>query len=294
MVSQLYSMTGYGKASGAVGNRIVTVEIKSLNSKQLDLNLRLSACFRAKEIEVRRLVNENLLRGRVEMSILEDKLAGEQSNSINRELFKRYYAELKSLCNELNLSSERLAEVIMRIPEVLNTAENELNEQEWEQLKELIFEAIRLFKAFRHNEGKVLAQDLRLRIDAIDKLLGEIEHIAPQRLEQIRQKLLRDIEEWIGNEAIDRNRFEQELLYYIEKLDINEEIVRLRGHLHYFLVEMNANSHDKGKKLSFIAQEIGREMNTIGSKANHAPMQICVVQMKDELEKIKEQLMNVI
>ena len=293
-MQQLYSMTGYGKATGQVGSRTATVEIKSLNSKQLDLNLRMSACFRAGEMDFRRLIGENLIRGRIEINVSEDKNAPTQTNAINHDLFRRYYMELKSLCNELNISSECLLEVIMRIPDVLNTPDNEPNEEEWEQLKTLTLRAIGLFNDFRRKEGLVLGHDLRQRIDMIERHLDSIEQIAPERLAQVRQKLLRDMAEWVSNEAIDHNRFEQELLYYIEKLDINEEVVRLRGHLRYFLLEMAAAGHDKGKKLGFISQEIGREINTIGSKANYAQMQIIVVQMKDELEKIKEQLMNVI
>lgn len=288
-----YSMTGYGKANGSVDQKNVTVEIKSLNSKHLDLSLKMSAVFRNREMDIRRLLSDKLLRGRIEMTISEDKDNGAKATGINTSVFKHYYIELKKLCNELNLSDADLLHVIMQIPDVTNSDESELSEQAWEQLLQIIQKAITEFYAFRKKEGNALATDVRHHLTHIEQFASEVEQLAPSRLVATRQKIQNELQR-LNTENIDHNRFEQELIYYIEKLDINEELVRLRSHCAYFREEIDKNYADKGKKLHFIAQELGREMNTISAKANQAQMQNLVVSMKDELEKIKEQLMNVL
>ncbi len=288
-------MTGYGKATGKVGSRSATIEIKAVNSRHLDLNLRTCSAFKAKEIEIRRLLGDALIRGRIDVIISEDKWADEVSDSlINRDSFKRYYYDLKNICQELRLDDSRLLETIMRIPDVLVLETTDLSEQEWEALQSIAQDALNQFLLFRQQEGEGLANDLLNRLQLIEQYAQQVEQIAPIRVQTIKQRLQDDLQQWINPEIIDRNRFEQELLYYLERLDITEELVRLHSHCRYFSSEIKTKNSDKGKKLNFITQEIGREINTIGSKANHADMQILVVQMKDELEKIKEQLMNII
>lgn len=289
----LYSMTGYGKAVGKIANRGVSVEIKSVNSKHLDLNLRLSNVFRSKEMELRRLLGDLLLRGRVEVSVTEDYLPDNSGSLINREVFKRYYADLKILCQELRLAEEGLLATIMRIPDIFIIETSDLDETDWAELQAIVERAVADFVDFRCQEGATLATDLLARLHLIEQYAAQVAQIAPLRVQAIRQRLNDDLQQWLNPEAIDRNRFEQEVVYYLEKLDVTEELVRLCSHCRYFIAEIQNDTTDKGKKLNFIAQEIGREMNTIGSKANHADMQTYVVQMKDELEKIKEQLMNV-
>jgi uncharacterized protein (TIGR00255 family) len=291
----LYSMTGYGKATGKVGSRSATIEIKAVNSRHLDLNLRTCSAFKAKEIEIRRLLGDALIRGRIDVIISEDKWADEVSDSlINRDSFKRYYYDLKNICQELRLDDSRLLETIMRIPDVLVLETTDLSEEEWEALQNIAQDALNQFLLFRQQEGEGLANDLLNRLQLIEQYAQQVEQIAPIRVQTIKQRLQDDLQQWINPEIIDRNRFEQELLYYLERLDITEELVRLHSHCRYFSSEIKTKNSDKGKKLNFITQEIGREINTIGSKANHADMQMLVVQMKDELEKIKEQLMNII
>lgn len=291
----LYSMTGYGKALGKVGDKGISVEIKAVNSKYLDLNLRLSALFKAKEIELRRMLGDALLRGRIDVSISEDRLSNYHSSSlVNRDAFKRYYTDLKLLCHELRLPDDHLLETIMRIPDVLVLESSDLNDSDWVELQQIVRQAIQDFNHFRQTEGSNLAADLLNRLQLIEQYAKQVAILAPQRIEAIRQRLNDDLKQWLNSDTIDRNRFEQEVVYYLEKLDITEELVRLQSHCRYFANEIAQNGADKGKKLHFISQEIGREINTIGSKANHAEIQVCVVQMKDELEKIKEQLMNII
>lgn len=282
----IQSMTGYGKSIIQLPSKKITIEIKSLNSKNLDLNTRIPAIYREKEVTIRRKLAKELTRGKVDLSFFIETTAEETSTKINTAVVTNYIAQL----NELNTNSDTLS-VAMRLPDVLKTVREELNEDEWHEIEKSIDAALHHLQDFRSDEGKVLKNDFVFRINAIKNNLEEVIVLDSDRLQAVRDRLQKAIAEL--KVTFDENRFEQEMIYYLEKLDITEEKVRLSNHLKYFLEELEAGVSN-GKKLGFISQEIGREINTIGSKANFAPMQKMVVQMKDELEKIKEQLLNVL
>lgn len=284
----LQSMTGYGKSQLQLPTKKITVEIKSLNSKNLDLNTRMPSLYREKEIEMRRILAKNLLRGKIDFSLFIESTGDETTTVINENIVQSYIAQLQNIKNS---SADDLLAIVMRLPDVLKIEKAELDDNEWKSLQEIIEGAIAKLMIFREDEGAVLKKDFILRIEAIKDNLKRVIAIDEERLEAVRERLQAAILEIKNN--VDDNRFEQEMIYYLEKLDITEEKVRLTNHLDYFLKELNSNISN-GKKLGFISQEIGREVNTIGSKANFAPMQKLVVQMKDNLEKIKEQLLNVL
>jgi uncharacterized protein (TIGR00255 family) len=279
-------MTGYGKSILQLPSKKITIELKSLNSKSLDLNTRVPSKYREKEIQIRRLLAKELVRGKIDISLFSEVTSEELTSKINIEVVKQYLAQLKEINDESNLLSS-----VMRLPDVLKVEREELDEYEWKDIEIAIGEAIIQLKKFRLDEGKVLKDDFTVRIEIIKKNLENVMDLDEKRLVAVRERLLKAISELVI--TTDENRFEQEMIYYLEKLDITEEKVRLSNHLDYFLQELESNISN-GKKLSFISQEIGREINTIGSKANFAPMQKLVVEMKDELEKIKEQLLNVL
>lgn len=281
----IQSMTGFGKAIGQTSGKKITVEIRSLNSKGLDLNARIAPIFREKELTIRKLVGAALKRGKVDINIYAEVTGVESAAGINMELAKAYLEQLEVLSRETDTSGDLIA-AVMRMPDVIGSSKNELSEEEWHFLKELIVEALEKLERFRVQEGSSIANDFEQRLIEIEKSMKEIEPHEQQRMLAVRERLLKGLE---GVE-IDSNRYEQEVIFYIEKLDINEEKVRLANHLKYFRETMN--EENSGKKLGFIAQEMGREINTLGSKSNYAPMQQHVVQMKDELEKIKEQVGN--
>jgi len=291
------SMTGYGKAMAEIGDRKLSIEVKSLNSKQLDLALKLPSMFRDKEVEVRNLISQKLERGKVDMFI-STEFTGEISGvSINLELAKKYHNELKVLQLELKEDCpEGLLSLIIKMPDVIQSAKDEPNENDWLLVRSGIENALALVEEFRSGEGKILGEDLRKRIESILQYVLEVEPFEQQRINDIREKMIRDFANYkadFNGSAPDQNRFEQEMIYYLERLDITEEKIRLKKHCEYFLDTMDEVA-SQGKKLGFITQEIGREINTLGSKANQADIQKLVVQMKDELEKIKEQLMNIL
>ncbi|MGA0245787.1 MAG: YicC/YloC family endoribonuclease [Schleiferiaceae bacterium] len=281
----IQSMTGFGKAIGQTSGKKITVEIRSLNSKGLDLNARIAPIFREKELTIRKLVGGALKRGKVDINIYAEVTGVESAAGINMELAKAYLEQLEVLSRETDTSGDLIA-AVMRMPDVIGSSKNELSEEEWHFLKELIVEALEKLERFRVQEGSSIANDFEQRLIEIEKSMKEIEPHEQQRMLTVRERLLKGLE---GVE-IDSNRYEQEVIFYIEKLDINEEKVRLANHLKYFRETMK--EENSGKKLGFIAQEMGREINTLGSKSNYAPMQQHVVQMKDELEKIKEQVGN--
>jgi len=287
------SMTGFGNAVAESGNRTITVEIKSVNSKFFDLSLRLPSAYKDKDLELRSELAKDLERGKVDVSIQVDSPDAPKKTSVNVALVKAYYEELKSLSNDLQLGNSDYLSLILKMPEVLSTDKAVGDEKEWKLLKSTLGKALDAFQVFRKNEGKSIEKDFKGRIHEIESRLKDIEKIEPGRIAALRKKLSAGLEEFIQANNIDRNRFEQELIFYIEKIDISEEKVRLRSHCDYFLETMN-ESTSNGKKLAFITQEIGREINTIGSKANDAGIQKLVVEMKDELEKIKEQILNVL
>ena len=286
-------MTGYGSAKGTVGTQAVTVEIRSLNSKFLELNVRLPLQFRDKELEIRADVGKLLERGKADLNVSIDNNELAKRSTVNKEIFLAYYEDLKSLATETGMSDDNMLDAILKLPAVLNSEKSEMDEAQWKQLKGLIQSAVEQFNLFRSNEGNVLEQDVTQRLNAIENAVPQLEKYEQARIESVRARLHKSVNELKDQLNIDTNRFEQELIYYIEKLDISEEKVRLKSHCDYFIQTMNSKEAN-GKKLGFITQEIGREINTIGSKANDANMQRIVVEMKDELEKLKEQLANVL
>ena len=284
----IQSMTGFGKTIVQLPNKKVTIEIKSLNSKNLDVNSRIPSLYREKEGDVRRLLAKKLERGKIDFSIFLEQTEEEQSNKINLGLVQNYIEQLKTINQG---KEDDYLSIAMRLPDVLKTEREELDEAEWESLTVSIEETVDKLVDFRLEEGKYLAKDLLFRIESIEDLLKKVMAEDESRLNLVRERLQKVLAEL--QITVDENRFEQEMIYYLEKLDITEEQIRLTNHLDYFKKEMNSHISN-GKKLGFISQEIGREINTIGSKANYAPMQNLVVQMKDELEKIKEQLLNIL
>lgn len=279
-------MTGYGKSLLQLPTKKITIEIKSLNSKNLDLNVRMPSMYREKELDIRKLVAEKLVRGKVDLSIYVEITGEETSTQINAPVVKQYIKDLKKIVDG---NDTELLKMAVRFPDALNTERTEIDENEWKSIANELDSALKSIEVYRLDEGKVLEQDFKIRIKNIDKLLESVAAMDPERVEGVRDRLRKGIEEL--KEKYDENRFEQELVYYIEKFDITEEKVRLKNHLDYFTKSIDSVDSN-GKKLGFICQEIGREINTIGSKSNYAPMQKLVVQMKDELEKIKEQLLN--
>jgi len=282
----IQSMTGYGKSVIQLDTKKITLEIKSLNSKNLDINTRFPSIYREKEIEIRRLIARELDRGKVDMSFYIESTTTETSTKINTGIVTNYIEQLETIGKEGDILS-----IAMRLPDVLKTEREELDDEEWGVIKSGIVEAIKSLQVYRSSEGKELKNDFENRIETLIDKLEKVMLLDSERLDEVRTRLKKAISEL--EQTVDENRFEQELIYYLEKLDITEEKVRLKNHLSYFLSELNSNDSN-GKKLGFISQEMGREINTIGSKANYAPMQKLVVEMKDELEKIKEQLLNVL
>jgi len=287
-------MTGYGKATATLQKRVVTVEIKALNSKYLDLYVRMPQLYRAKELVLRQSLTKKLVRGKVELNINVEELGEQSSCKLNVVLIKQYYTQLKEAMAELNVENEQLMNAVMRLPDVTMSEKNDADEQEWEQVMNLVEEALIKFNGFREQEGSALEKDFVSNVNSITEFLAQIEKAAPERIETIKLRIEQQLNEFKERIKVDVNRFEQEVLYYIEKLDVNEEVVRLKSHCKQFLQELKNNKTTKGKKLGFIAQEIGREINTIGSKANNAEIQNYVVKMKNELEKIKEQVLNIV
>ena len=282
------SMTGYGKTLIQLPLKKITIELKSLNSKNIDINVRVPSYYREKELDIRKILGAELERGKVDFSIFIEDNGAEVSSKINDSVVQEYMNQLKRLVKAEDLELLKMA---IRLPDSLKSEREELDQQEWKQILEGILETINKINTYRIDEGLSLKTDFELRITNIENLLEETIAMDPDRMKLIKEKLQKAIQDL--NTKVDENRFEQELIYYMEKLDITEEKVRLKNHLDYFKKELNSNISN-GKKLAFISQEIGREINTIGSKSNYAPMQKIVVQMKDELEKIKEQNLNVL
>lgn len=289
------SMTGFGKTTVESGNKKIVIEIKSLNSKQLDLNLRIPNLYKEKEMEIRNMIKEQLERGKVDMCIYFDNSEVDKDVRINQHIVMNYFNQMIELASQLGVVPDKneLLQTVMRFPDSLQVKSEELNEAEWEQLKAGIEKALEEINAFRIQEGKALIKDINYRIELIQQLAAKVPQFEVKRVEAIRQKLQERINEWTDVKNIDQNRLEQEIIYYLEKLDITEEKVRLANHCKYFL-ETVEKEEAPGRKIGFIAQEIGREINTMGSKANDHDIQKLVVNMKDELEKIKEQSLNVL
>jgi uncharacterized protein (TIGR00255 family) len=284
-------MTGYGKSVLHLSDKKVTIEIKSLNSKNLDLNVRIPSYYRVKELAVRKELASSLVRGKVDFSIYIEMTADETSTTVNKGVVTEYMQQLRNVVQTGSSNDVELLKMAVKMPDALKTEREELNEDEWSEINVKIKEAIKEIIQYRIDEAASLEDDFKLRIKNIESFLVEVKSFDEARIEFVKERLKKAIDEL--KVTADENRFEQELIYYLEKLDINEEKVRLGNHLSYFLQELETPDSN-GKKLGFIVQEIGREINTIGSKANFAPMQKAVIQMKNELEKIKEQILNVL
>ncbi|HJA16232.1 MAG TPA: YicC family protein [Candidatus Butyricimonas faecavium] len=289
------SMTGFGKATVDCGPKKVIVEVKSLNSKQLDINLRTPSIYKEKDIEIRNMIKNVLERGKVDVYIYFDNAEDEKDVAVNQSVVKQYYNQMLEVADSLGVEINKgeLLQTIMRFPDTMQAKMEELDEEGWNCLKSAIEKALSDVDAFRIQEGKVLIADILKRIELIKSLSGEVPQFEKQRVVTIKQRLQDKMKEWGEIKNIDENRLEQEIIYYLEKLDITEEKVRLANHCKYF-VETVEKEEAPGRKLGFIAQEIGREINTMGSKANDHDIQKLVVRMKDELEKIKEQSLNVL
>ena len=288
-------MTGYGIAQLENDTLSISVEIKSLNSKYLDTVIKLPKVFFDKEVEVKKIVTEKLDRGKIAVNINYERLDVEMARiSFNKKLIKSYHEELKEIADSLQEGADSLLNYILELPEVTRTTESvDKVEDDWNKVKDIVLEAAIKCDDFRSQEGATLKKKLVVYVDRIETYLAKVDKLDPERTEAIKIRLQKHMDELVGNEKFDQNRFEQEMIYYMEKLDISEEKVRLKSHLDYFL-EILSEGESQGKKLSFLTQEIGREINTIGSKANDAGIQKLVVGMKDELEKIKEQLQNIL
>lgn len=286
-------MTGYGKAECELSQKKVTIEIKSLNSKQMDLNTRISLLFREKDLEIRRDLSEKLIRGKVDFILYTESLGDESATKINSGIVRSYYKQMEQIAADLNIPLENnILQTILTLPEVVKNEREELDEQEWKSILDKISEAVISLDKFRIQEGSILKQDLVSNVNSITTLLKEVEQFEDERVSRIKEKIFDGLRD-ISIEQLNENRLEQEMIFYMEKMDINEEKVRLKNHCDYFLETLELDE-PVGKKLGFIAQEIGREVNTLGSKANHTEMQKLVIRMKDSLERMKEQLLNVL
>ncbi len=290
----LQSMTGYGKTVCEFGNKKITIEIKSLNSKQLDLNMRIPGFYREKEMNMRNEISKKLQRGKIDVGIFVETIGVSSTSVFNKAVIKEYHNQLSEIQTQLGIAPDpQIMQSIIRLPDALSTQREELDENEWKLVFEEFIKAINLLSEFRNIEGQALETDILQRISIIENLLVEILPYESERVEKIRLRLNENLREFIDSQSLDENRLEQEIIFYLEKFDVTEEKVRLKQHCKYF-GEVATEKIAIGKKLAFISQEIGREINTLGSKANHHEIQKIVVKMKDELEKVKEQLLNVL
>jgi len=290
----LYSMTGYGRAEKSIGEKVFIAELRSLNGKQYDIRIAIPSLLKPYEFEIRNMINEGLMRGSIEVIITIKQNGAEKSALINTALAKSYYEPMRVLAAELGLSQENILNTLLKLPDVIAPSTEVIAEDEWLLFKDVLQSAIDDLNKHRRDEGKSMEDDLYARIANIELQQAAVATLEPQRRIKIKEGLQKVLEENIGKENYDRNRLEQELIFYIEKIDISEEQVRLKNHCEYFKDVLKENTISKGKKLSFILQEIGRQINTTGSKAYDSDIQKCVVLMKDELEKAKEQILNVL
>jgi uncharacterized protein (TIGR00255 family) len=290
----LYSMTGFGRAEAVVNKRQVVVEIKSLNGKQFDIMTKLPPILRSYELDIRSLLNATLMRGTIDLTIMIKQEGASKPMTVNTGLAVFYYQSMQQIAKQLGLPEENMLPTIMRMPEVVAPEQDVLPEAEWLEVKKVIEEAASHLMEHRKHEGDALHKDLHGRIQSIESLLEQILPLEPLRTEKIRSRISQSLNEMVGKDSVDGNRFEQELIYYLERIDFTEEKTRLRQHCQYFHTTVEKAGISKGKVLGFIMQEIGREINTLGSKANDAIIQQIVISMKDELEKAKEQILNIL
>ena len=285
-------MTGYGRVSHTFGDKTISVEIRSLNSKFTDIRIRLPQNYREKESDVRRIIAERVDRGKVDLAIDVNSHHGDDEYGLNEPLFRKYHLELSKLSGELGIPPGDMLQAILRLPNVVASATGTVSAEEWKALMQALNAAIDNFEKFRAAEGAAMEEDMRLRVHNILEFLGQLDPREEERITRLRQRMHQNLEDYLGKDKIDENRFEQEILFYLEKIDITEEKVRLEQHCKYYLEELDKKFVSKGRKLSFISQEMGREINTMGAKAYSSEIQRLVVGMKDELEKIKEQVAN--
>jgi uncharacterized protein (TIGR00255 family) len=290
----LKSMTGFGRVEKPVGDKTFLIDIKSLNGKQFELNLKMPAFLKPYEFDIRRILSARLGRGSIDCSINLKETGAAKPVTINTELAKAYFKPIQELSNTLNLDPSSILSSLLKLPEVITPTGETLNEQEWNSFVNIMEGAIAELNKHRLEEGKALGKDLLLRVENIEKQQLLVADLEPNRKIKIKENLVKLLEENVGKENYDKNRLEQEIIFYIEKIDISEEQVRLKNHCDYFRTLLQEKVEEKGKKLSFVLQEIGREINTTGAKAYHSDIQRCVVVMKDELEKAKEQVLNVL
>jgi uncharacterized protein (TIGR00255 family) len=290
----LLSMTGYGRAVGTHNDKVISVEVRALNAKVTDVKLRFLGDYKEKELELRRVILEHAERGKLDVLIEVQSADGAAAVSLNEALFRGYCREVKRLAEELQLPMSDILPALLRIPNIINSSSAEIDDEEFEAILSVVRRALDNLREYRRQEGKALGTDLRMRVEHILSLLGELLPYEQERFVRMRERLRANLEENFGKENLDANRFEQEILYYLEKMDLTEEKVRLEQHCRYFIEQLEDANRSAGRSLGFISQEMGREINTLGAKAYDANIQRIVVQMKDELEKIKEQLANVL
>lgn len=291
--TMIYSMTGYGEASAELQGKTYHIEVKSLNGKSSDIRFRSSINLRDKEMPLRKLVMELGMRGKFDVN-LNIQSAGQEDNQLNSVALDGYYREMKRFSDKHGLPTGDVLQTLIRLPNVVQVGDDKLSEEEWSTLESMVRTAMTQLNNFRQEEGTSLISDLKTRVANINSALEQVREQNPERVENIKQRIKKNLAQHIADENVDENRFEQELLYYMEKLDINEEMVRLEQHTKYFMAEIEKPAIQKGKKLNFISQEMGREINTLGAKAQHSEIQQLVVNMKNELEKIKEQVLNIL
>lgn len=291
----ILSMTGYGEGKGSYKNKTITVEIKSLNGKSTDIRFKSPANYRHKELELRKFIINHAQRGKFDVSISFDAESAAEEFGLNKALFKKYWNELSQLKDELKFEQEGFITAIMRIPNVVQSADGGISDAEMKVIKGATRKALESLKKFRQADGKGMMKDLTSSIKSIQKCLKAVKPFEKERIQALKDRMTRNLDEYLGKQNVDKNRYEQEVIFYLEKLDINEEKVRLGQHCKFFLEQLATDNGDsKGKKLAFISQEIGREINTLGAKAQHSSIQKLVVKMKDELEQIKEQVANIV
>jgi uncharacterized protein (TIGR00255 family) len=287
-------MTGFGRLKCSWQNKTIIVEIRSLNSKSFDLRNKTPQNYRNKEADIRKILNEKFERGKIDLILEIQSESDEPQNLINKVLFEKYYRELNQLKNDLGIGDVDFFQSILRLPNIVETGEEEFSEEEWEKVLQTIYDCIEELNSYREKEGQSIETDMKLRIQHIQEFLSSVPFFEQERIQRVKDRLRENLALYEGREKVDENRFEQEIIYFLEKMDITEEKLRLSQNCTYFLDELSKPEKSKGRKLGFISQEIGREINTLGAKANHADIQKLVISMKDELEKIKEQVANVL
>jgi uncharacterized protein (TIGR00255 family) len=291
----LLSMTGFGKAAHNFRDKTITIEIRSLNSKMTDIRFKMPYNYRDRELDLRKILSDRAERGKMDVSVNVRSASGEEAFTFNRPLFKFYFNQLQELKQELGIAEGDIIQSIMRIPAITGTEDTSVDDEEWSEVKQIFEEALNDFTSFRMSEGGAMEHDLRFRISNIMLFLQQIEPYEKERIAKMRLRMRQNLEEFLGRENVDKNRYEQEVLFYLEKIDITEEKVRLEQHCRYFMEQLDSDSTTlKGRTLNFISQEVGREINTLGAKAYSADIQHLVVQMKDELEKVKELVANLV